>query len=82
MDKMTADQLGEVFRKNLVEFRQSKKLSQIDLSQLSGIPQPQISALERGETKPNTKTIARLATALQIAPWTLLFTPENAIAAN
>ena len=51
---MTADQLSEVFRKNLAEIRQSKGVSQTELSRLSGIPQPQLSALERGETKPNT----------------------------
>ncbi len=75
---MTPDQLGEVFRHNLVEIRKSKNLSQSELARKTGIAQPQISDLERGDTRPTTASIARIAAALEVPAWTLLFTAENA----
>jgi transcriptional regulator with XRE-family HTH domain len=40
-----------VFARNVYKYRKLRKLSQFQLSQLSGIPQGHISQLERGKFK-------------------------------
>ena len=40
--------------------RESKRLSQQDLSELSGVSQPHLSALERGQYLPNKHTRLRI----------------------
>lgn len=48
----------------LFQARRDKKLTQKDLSHMTGIPQPTISQLEQGKLNPSYKTIQRLATAM------------------
>ena len=73
---VTPRQLAEIFRRNLAEIRTSKGISQVALSQKTGIAQPQISSLERGATIPTATSIARIADALGVQPWVLLFEAE------
>ena len=47
------------------EARQSAALTQADLSRLSGLPQPEISRIERGFANPTVTTLTKLANALQ-----------------
>lgn len=46
------------------EVRQKRRLTQVELSERSGIPQARISELEHGTRMPNLVTILRLAVAL------------------
>ena len=40
--------------------RESKRLSQVDVSQLTGVSQPHLSSLERGQYLPNERTRKRI----------------------
>jgi ribosome-binding protein aMBF1 (putative translation factor) len=50
--------------RQIVELREKHRLTQIELSEKSGIPQAQISRIERGVISPTTTTVAKLAEAL------------------
>lgn len=50
---------------DLAEARHARRLTQQDLSDLSGIPQPEISRIESGRANPTLETVSRLATALE-----------------
>ena len=56
----------------LVEARQEKGISQRQLEQMSGIKQPQIARMERGDANPQLdtllKVLAPLGKTLQIVP--------------
>jgi transcriptional regulator with XRE-family HTH domain len=51
-------------------------LSQQELAEMAGISRPALGALERGESAPRLKTLASLASALEVDPGTLF--PEVA----
>ena len=57
------DQAYRVARQ-IVELRENHGLTQIHLSEKTGIPQAQISRIDRGVISPTTTTIAKLADAL------------------
>ncbi len=69
---MQPSELYEIFRTNMREMREEAGISQSELSRLSGIKQPQLSELERGNTNPNLATIAKVAEALEVPPWIML----------
>lgn len=48
----------------LIEARKAKKITQKQLSELTGITQGDISKLENGSANPSIKTLQRLANAL------------------
>ena len=48
--------------------RQRAGLTQTELARRSGIPQPSISAIERGKQEPRNDTVARLLSAAQVRP--------------
>lgn len=53
-------EIGKCIRK----FRKDKHLTQVQLSQLSGIKQATISAIENGRNQPTTPTLEMIAKAL------------------
>lgn len=53
--------------------REFSEISQKDLSELSGIPQPAISAMESGRAPIGAERAARLARALHVHPAVILF---------
>ncbi|MFC1947542.1 helix-turn-helix domain-containing protein [Chloroflexota bacterium] len=57
----------------LKEIRESKFISQDDLSKLSGITAATISRLETGKEKPRFVTIRKLAAALEVQPGDIEF---------
>lgn len=69
---MQPDQLVKVFAANVRHRRAELRLSQIALAKRAGIPQPDISDMERGSRSPNLSTIAKLADALEVSPSFLL----------
>lgn len=56
---------GELFGARLREVRLKRRLSQQELAQRVGIPQPHVSAMESGVKFPNLLTVLRLAVALE-----------------
>jgi transcriptional regulator with XRE-family HTH domain len=56
---------GEVFGERMRELRQKRGLTQVDVSERSGLPQARVSELERGARVPNLLTMIRIAVALE-----------------
>lgn len=56
---------GELFGARLREVRLKRGLSQQELAERVGIPQPHVSAMESGVKFPNLLTVLRLAAALE-----------------
>lgn len=52
--------------------REGKRLSQLDLSLISGVSQTAISQIETGKKSPTLATFLRLCDALEISPETVL----------
>lgn len=50
--------------RQVIELREKHGLTQLELAKLSGVPQSQISRIERGVTSPTTTTVAKIAAAL------------------
>jgi transcriptional regulator with XRE-family HTH domain len=61
---------------NLRRIREQRRLSQPALAELSGVPQPTISKLERGHREPHQATLRRLARALDVGVGDLLIEDE------
>lgn len=55
-----ADELDKAMR----DFRNGKGITQPELTALSGVPQPTISRTLKGKSTPETKTLIKLAAAL------------------
>lgn len=60
----------------VIEYRADHDLSQRDLAERIGLPQPQIARLEAAEHEPGDKTLRRLAGALGME-FVKSFAPEN-----
>ena len=60
------------FGRKLRQERESKKLSQEQLSELSGLDRTYISGVERGKRNISLNNIFKLAEALNISPYQLL----------
>jgi transcriptional regulator with XRE-family HTH domain len=54
------------------DIRKRAPMSQMDLHKKSGLDRTFISDLERGIQCPSLRTILRVASALNIAPWKLI----------
>jgi DNA-binding XRE family transcriptional regulator len=50
--------------RQIVELREKHGLTQVELSEASGVPQAQISKIERGVISPTSATLAKIAEAL------------------
>lgn len=68
----SADEIVNLFAANLKSDRRQKELRQSDLAQATGIPQTDISQIERGNRNVTLQTLARLAIALDVDPRDLL----------
>ena len=58
--------------------RKAAKLTQVQLSKMTGISQGHLSHLERYETQPAFETVQRLAKAVGVKPSQLRFKNEGA----
>jgi transcriptional regulator with XRE-family HTH domain len=67
---------------NLKELREERGLSQRDLAHMSGVAQPTVGQLERGERKARPSTLRKLAIALGVEPSTLLSTDQSNVVAE
>jgi transcriptional regulator with XRE-family HTH domain len=68
--------IGVYIGKRVLELREHRDLTQKELAKASGVPQPNISRLERGVLDDiNVSTLLGLASALRVKPQTLL--PER-----
>jgi len=56
---------GKVFGERMRELREKRGLTQVEVSQRTGLPQPRVSELERGARVPNLLTMIRIAVALE-----------------
>lgn len=63
-----------LFARRLKEARQAKSLTQAELSKATGIAQPDISLIERGQANITLDTMERLASAVGV-PLHRLLTP-------
>ena len=60
------------FANRISELRKKKRLTQVQLAELSGVSQAHVSALERGAWEPRLETILAFARALRVQPSSLL----------
>ncbi|WP_207757902.1 helix-turn-helix domain-containing protein [Clostridium botulinum] len=56
--------------------RKEKRLTQKELSRLSGVSQSTISEIENGAVSPRLLTVSKLAAALQINPLSYVYENE------
>ena len=63
--------------KAIQQYRESKGLSQEEVSGLAGIGRTHLSAIERGERRPTLETFYRIAEAMQVRPSMLLANIEK-----
>jgi len=50
----------------IIDLRKKHQLTQVELSEKTGIPQAQISRIERGVISPTTATLAKIAEAFGV----------------
>lgn len=63
-EEIAESDLRAAFITALVEARQEKGISQRDLEALSGVKQPQIARMERGDANPQLDTMLRVLAAM------------------
>src|SRR5205085_11992665 len=73
------DAIAEYIAQNVKELRQSRNMSQEQLSRLSGVPRPTWSNLESGTANPTVSVLTKVAAALQV-PVEELISPPKAVA--
>lgn len=56
--------IGGLLGERVRELRKKRGLTQVEFSELCGVPQSRISAIENGSRVPNVETVLRLARAL------------------
>lgn len=64
--------VGEVFGERLREVRRNHRMTQVQVSERSGLAQNHISELEHGERMPSLITLLKLAAAIGCKPTDLL----------
>lgn len=62
-DRAVFDQAYAVAQQ-IIGLREKHQLTQVELAEKAGVPQAQISRIERGVISPTTTTLAKLAEAL------------------
>lgn len=67
----------KVFANNLRAYRKSKNMSQSDLARAAGIGKAYISDIERELRNPTIDSVERLAGALSVDAWQLLFSTKS-----
>ena len=73
------DAISNYIAQNVRQLRQSRNLSQEQLSRLSGVPRPTWSNLESGTANPTVAVLTKVAAALQV-PVEELISPPKAVA--
>jgi XRE family transcriptional regulator, regulator of sulfur utilization len=73
------DAISGYIAQNVRQLRQSRNLSQEQLSRLSGVPRPTWSNLESGTANPTVAVLTKVAAALQV-PVEELISPPKAVA--
>lgn len=73
------DAIAGYIAQNIKQLRQSRNLSQEQLSRLSGVPRPTWSNLESGTANPTVSVLTKVAAALQV-PVEELISPPKALA--
>lgn len=63
-EEIAESDLRAAFITALVEARQEKGISQRDLEALSGVKQPQIARMERGDANPQLDTMLKVLAAM------------------
>ncbi len=63
--------------RNLRDLRESRRLSQAQLSKLAGIPRPTLANMESGSANPTLSVVLRLANALQVLIEELIAPPRS-----
>lgn len=63
--------MNSIFANNIKALLNRYGLSHNDLARLSGVNQPTISRLIKGQTAPRSATVQALAKALKVDPWVL-----------
>ncbi len=71
--------ISNYIAQNVRQLRQSRNLSQEQLSRLSGVPRPTWSNLESGTANPTVSVLTKVAAALQV-PVEELISPPKAVA--
>jgi len=61
----------------LRELRAAKNMSQLEISQATGLVQPYVSRVENGHTVPGVETLEKWATALKIPLYQILYEGEE-----
>ena len=75
---MAKKNISQILAENLVETRSRRKMTQEDLSDLSGIPRSTLTHLESGSGNPSLQTLSRLTQALKLSIEELL-TPQRPV---
>ena len=63
--------------RRLRELREAKNMSQLEVSQATGLVQPYVSRVENGHTVPGVETLEKWATALKIPLYQILYEGEE-----
>jgi len=58
---------GKMAGKKVRAIRISRGITQVQLSEMTGIQRPNLSRLENGKTNPNIETLSRIATGLNVS---------------
>ena len=61
----------------LREIREAKKMSQVEISEATGLVQPYVSRVENGHTIPGVETLEKWASALKIPLYQILYDGEE-----
>jgi transcriptional regulator with XRE-family HTH domain len=65
-------QAGTLFGEHLRELRKKRGITQVELAEITGVPQNHISTIERGAKLPTLGTLIRFAAALECKVSTLV----------
>jgi transcriptional regulator with XRE-family HTH domain len=61
----------------LREIREAKKMSQVEIAEVTGLVQPYVSRVENGHTIPGVETLEKWASALKIPLYQILYDGEE-----
>lgn len=61
----------------LREIRETKKMSQVEIAEATGLVQPYVSRVENGHTIPGVETLEKWASALKIPLYQILYDGEE-----
>lgn len=70
--------LSQYLGSNVASLREKRRMSQLQLADLSGVPRSSITYLESGTANPSLKNLSRIAAALQVSLEELLSPPRGA----